>query len=147
MDRETADRLRAKLADPHATFTRDQVAWLMGEAARWAAEAVEDANPTLTWQAGFDAGYRQAQAEENAAYPPAPIVIGTTWIDQVDRRRRADEEAARRRPKYRGNYQPAPLWPPTWCGRMDRETGLPVPHRPHVTTVAGERFRCEGRRA
>lgn len=91
------DRLLRILNDPSeepVTLTRTQLAWLMSTAGRWARETphVE----TLSYQAGYDAGYRARVAEENAAYPPKPIfnAAGTQrWINQVDYRRHCDEQA------------------------------------------------------
>lgn len=135
---DRAARIAAALTDPAAVFTAAQVADLMATAARWGRESVEGEPSPDSYQAGYTAGYRARMADENAAYPPPPIHFGGVWIDQADHRRRAHEDALRRR---RGDYRGGPLraWPATWCGDYQC-------NRPHVVTADGERFRCQGRR-
>jgi hypothetical protein len=123
-------RAMAALLDPDSTYTGEQLAWFMGEAARWVRESA------------FDEGYRARVAEENAAYPPERMDVysGGGWIDRVDYRRRCDAEARQPRP---GDFRPGdrvrPM-PTTWCGDV-------TPHPRHVTTSDdGERYRCQGRR-
>lgn len=66
------DRLVSMLADPSATFTRDQVAYLMGTAQRW--------------------GYEARELEENEQYaaPREPVYVMGRWFDQAERRARVD---------------------------------------------------------
>jgi hypothetical protein len=110
--RTPTERLAAKLQDPNATFTRDQLIYVAASMARWAREAVEGEPSPLAYAAGFDDGYRARVAEENAAYPPErdPVVVGLVgFIDRADYRRRCDAEASQPRP---GDFQgglPAPL--------------------------------------
>jgi hypothetical protein len=150
-DATPIDRLQAALADPDHLFTREQVAYLMGEAARWAREAVEGEPSELSWRSGYEAGYRARVAEENAEYPPPPVSIGGRWVDQVTYRRQCDADGRRRR---RGDYRGGPVreWGPSWCGDADAD-GVAREHGPHVDRYvldegSGEtrRFRCEGRR-
>lgn len=154
-DTETPlDRLIAALADPGHLFTAEQVAFLMGTAARWAREAVEDEPSPESYAAGFEAGYRSRVDEENAAYPPPPIFVAGEWVRAAERvaaRRAADTRRRRRSDHRRG---PVREWGPSWCGLRDTDDGDPTPHRPHIAEEAvgdGDRaeevrFKCEGRR-
>lgn len=90
---DAAARLMAKLADPQATFTRDQVAWLMGAAGRWGREAVEGEPSDLTYAAGHQDGYRARCAEENAIPRDAVVSVLGRWVDQIDYRRECDAAA------------------------------------------------------
>ena len=69
------DRLIAKLNDPNATFSRSQVAYLMGASGQWARDVVDGEPSPLSFRAGWEAGYRARVAEENAAYPPEPMSV------------------------------------------------------------------------
>jgi hypothetical protein len=55
------------------TFNREQVAWLMSQAARW--------------------GYENRVDEENANWPPEPVMTFGRWADQTDARSHADQAA------------------------------------------------------
>lgn len=125
------DRLMAMLNDPTATFTRDQVAYLMGTAQRWGYEARE-AEENAEWLADREIATFDAQ--------------GTIrWIDQVDYRRRCDEAARLPRPNdFKGGL---PI-PPTYQTR-DTPTakGLPTCPRPTVTPASRGYARSEGRSA
>lgn len=145
---DRAARIAAALRDPDQLFTSAQVADLMATAMRWGREAgipPIEASPEV-WLDGYDAGMRTWELTGPVYDPASP----SRWLDQVDYRRRCDWEARRPRPgDSRGG--PARPWPPTWCGRLDRENGDPLPHRPHrVEDVDDEgrpvKFRCEGRR-
>lgn len=106
------ERLIEGLNDPDRMFTRDQVAYLMGTAARWAREAVEEEPSPLSYAAGFAAGWKARVAEENAAYPRPVYGLGGQWADQAAHRRQHDATARRsRRGDYRGG--PVPVWPET----------------------------------
>jgi hypothetical protein len=106
------DRLAAALTDPDHLFTPDQVAYLMATAGRWAQEAAGVESPEMTYAAGYQAGYRARCAEENAAYPPPPILVISdsaghkVWMDQVEHRRRFDREALTS--GYQGGPVPTP---------------------------------------
>jgi hypothetical protein len=131
------ERMVTALADPGHLFTREQVAYLMATAARWAREVVEGEPSPLTYAAGYDAGYRARVAQENADWPPPPIYDAqavSRWTDQVEARRQADRDArARRRDDHRGG--PVPVWPAT---RPD-----PVVAGPRVPNPAGSYFDAE----
>ena len=113
-----ADRLVAALADPDYLFTRDQLVFLMAEAARWAREA-DDSN-----------------------WPREPVHVLGKWYDQAEYRQRCDAKARKPRPgdwpgwKHGGRLPRA--WQSEWCG--DHGT-----HRPHTVRTWAERFRCKGR--
>lgn len=51
-------RLQEALADPDHLFTRDQVAWLMGLAQRWAQEHAQDA-----LHGAYEEGYERGLAD------------------------------------------------------------------------------------
>lgn len=79
------ERLVEGLNDPDRMFTRDQVAYLMGTAARWAREAVEEEPSPLSWRAGYQSGYQARIAEENAAYPQSRVEVSGTIRDDARR--------------------------------------------------------------
>lgn len=85
-------RLVAMLTGPEnepLTLTRGQLAWLMATAQRW--------------------GYEVRVDEENASYPPPPLMVAGRWMDQADYRRRCDNAARMPRPDdYRGG--PVEVW-------------------------------------
>lgn len=73
-DESATDRMVAKLSDPDAVFTRDQVAWLMGTAQRW--------------------GYETRELEENEEYARRePVTVLGRWYDQAEYRAQADAAA------------------------------------------------------
>jgi hypothetical protein len=89
-----AARLTRMLTDPSEepiTLTRGQLAYLMGTAGRWAGEAPHI--EALHYMAGYDAGYRDRVREENGKPHPAPVFQMGRWYDQVEYRRRCDEQA------------------------------------------------------
>lgn len=66
----SVDRLLWALEDPDATFTAEQMAYLMSTAMRW--------------------GYEARVDEENAAYPPPPVFAFGRWFEQAKARAEAD---------------------------------------------------------
>lgn len=100
------ERLVAKLNNPRAVFTRDQVAFLLGTSARWAREVAEEEPSDLSYRAGYDAGYRARVDEENASYPPPQIFVAGGWMERVDYRRECDRAAVAPR---EGDMVPEPV--------------------------------------
>jgi hypothetical protein len=71
----TDESLADALTDPNHQFTRAEIAELIAAAFRW--------------------GYEHRVDEENATYPPPPIMFRGQWWDQAEERRRHDAETAR----------------------------------------------------
>lgn len=87
------ERVIAKLTEPGATFSRSELAMLMGTAQRWGYEVRTDEEQRpdpLSWSAGYMAGYRARCAEENAAYPPPKVFTMGRWCSRAEERRRAE---------------------------------------------------------
>jgi hypothetical protein len=130
-------RLIEALTDPDRLYDRDQLAHLMTTAVRWGYElrTDEEQEPDpLSWHAGYLAGYRQRQAEENAAYPPPRLhVVTTAGQDaiRVHRARAGVDVVAPRPDDYRGG--PVAVW--------DADRPDPVPDRSSVK-VRTERGVC-----
>lgn len=138
-------RMMAALADPAATFTPDQVAYLMATAARWAREAVEGEPSPLSYAAGFDAGYKARVAEENDQYRRDCETVffdGDGVIKGIEQRQlrdRLDREALVPR---LGDYTGGPVdWdtgrtinPPPLRARPSPAAPLPAGAHPTATT-------------
>jgi hypothetical protein len=71
------DRLVSMLADPAATFTRDQVAYLMGTAQRW----------------GYEAREAEERDEWTALQARPSVQVMGRWYDQAAYRAKADAVA------------------------------------------------------
>jgi hypothetical protein len=92
-------RMIAALADPDATFDHDQVQWLIAEAMR------------LGQEIGDEQGYQRRIDEENAGYPPPPLMFMGKWFDAAEYRKRWDAEAGKPRPNdHPGGWRRAEVW-------------------------------------
>lgn len=104
-------RLVEALNDPDRLYDRAQLAFFMASAVRWGYElrTDEEREPDgLSYAAGFDAGYRQRVAEENAAYPPVKVFSAAGLRDLADVQTARAAAGADREQRYAGG--PVPDW-------------------------------------
>jgi flagellar biosynthesis/type III secretory pathway protein FliH len=87
-----ASRLREALADPDHLFTRDQVAWLMGLAQRWAQEHALDVLRDSV-QAAYEEGHERGHADgfeagrHDAIFCDVQALIQRAYLPEATRRR------------------------------------------------------------
>lgn len=103
-------RLVEALNDPDRLYDRTQLAYLMAFMfdAGYTLRADEDAPDALSWRAGYDAGYRQRVAEENARRPSPQIFHADVLAGML--RVQGERAAARadRTQRYAGG--PVEVW-------------------------------------
>jgi hypothetical protein len=103
-------RMVAALHDPDRLYESGHVAYLMAAAMRWGYELATEtlvADP-MSWQAGYDAGRRDAEAETNIGYPPPPYLIAQGIRIRGDQAAARAAAATDRTQRYAGG--PVAVW-------------------------------------
>lgn len=111
-----ASRLLWALADPDASFTRAQVAWLMSNAMRWGYEHrvdEENAAHAERWPSAAEGGTRREDK----------VFTGGRWYSQAERRDAYYAQARKPRP---GDFPGGLPIPPTY---MTRDEEAPTSNR------------------